>query len=155
MDINKNITLLLEHKEKYEAKITIKRTEHKVQITRSSESVDIFRSIIGDQIEVAESAYILLLDRGNQIISWKMLSSGGVNGTVMDPKIIGALALKSLASAVIICHNHPSGNKKPSATDIAITEKISSMLKSHDVNVLDHIILTKNGYLSFADDGLL
>jgi len=112
MNVNKNIALLLEHKEEYEAKLTIKRTEHKVQIQNPSQSIDIFRSIIGDQIEIAESAYLLLLDRAHQIIAWKTLSLGGVNGTVIDPKIIGALSLKSLASAIVICHNHPSGNKK-------------------------------------------
>jgi DNA repair protein RadC len=155
MNVNKNIALLLEHKEEYEAKLTIKRTEHKVQIQNPSQSIDIFRSIIGDQIEIAESAYLLLLDRAHQIIAWKTLSLGGVNGTVIDPKIIGALSLKSLASAIVICHNHPSGNKTPSSADIKITNKISKMLESHDVNLLDHIILTKNSHLSFAEEGLL
>jgi DNA repair protein RadC len=78
-----------------------------------------------------------------------------VAGTVVDIKLIAKYAIDCLASGVILAHNHPSGNLKPSNEDLAITKRIKEGLKTLDIQVLDHIILTSDGYLSFGDEGIL
>ena len=83
------------------------------------------------------------------------VSSGGITGTVADPRLILAAAIKSLAVAIVLAHNHPSGNLKPSQADEQLTAKIKEAAKYHDINVLDHIIVTPDAYYSFADEGLL
>lgn len=94
-----------------------------------------------------EYAYAIFLDRANQILGYFMISSGGVSGTIIDPKIVFQSALLSNASGIIIFHNHPSGNPVASRSDIQMTIKLSKAGK-----ILDHIIITEKGYSSFADD---
>jgi DNA repair protein RadC len=83
------------------------------------------------------------------------VSSGGVTGTVADPKLIFVAALKANACAIVISHNHPSGNLKPSQQDEQLTQKINQAGKFLDIKLLDHIIVTSEGYYSFADEGLI
>jgi len=83
------------------------------------------------------------------------ISIGGVSGTVVDAKLIFKKALEQLASAIILCHNHPSGNLKPSQADIDITRKLKQAGKTLDIDVLDHLIIAESGFYSFADEGLL
>ena len=89
------------------------------------------------------------------IIGKHEISKGGVSGTVADSKIIFKLAIENLASAIILCHNHPSGNLKPSDTDIKTTDKLKKAGLIMDIPILDHIIIADNGYCSLADEGLL
>ncbi len=84
-----------------------------------------------------------------------MISSGGVTGTVADPKVIFRSALEHNASSIILVHNHPSGQLKPSTADINLTKKLVSAGKSLEIPVLDHLIFADNGYFSFADEGML
>ncbi len=102
-----------------------------------------------------EEFWVLMLNRQNEIIELKQISSGGVAGTVVDPKVIFKSALQFLASGIILSHNHPSGNLKPSKADIAITNKLKSAGESLEINVLDHLIISEQGYYSFADEGII
>lgn len=98
-----------------------------------------------------EEFWILMLSRNNQIIKPYRVSDGGVSGTVADPKRIFKTALENNAVSLIICHNHPSGNLNPSAADVAITNKLVDAGKHLDIGVLDHLIVSNQGYYSFAD----
>jgi DNA repair protein RadC len=102
-----------------------------------------------------EEFYVIFLNRANKITGVQMVSSGSVSGTVADPKKIFKFAILNNASGIIIAHNHPSGNKQPSAADNTITKKIVDGGKLLDIQVLDHIIYTDNGYYSYADEGAL
>lgn len=102
-----------------------------------------------------EVFYVLFLNRNNEIIAEKQIFRGGVSATIIDPRIIFREAIHHLASAIILSHNHPSGNLTPSQADIEITRKLVSGGKVFDIQVLDHIIVSARGYYSFADQGLL
>jgi DNA repair protein RadC len=102
-----------------------------------------------------EEFLILLMNRNNQIMGWERISSGGVAGTVVDPKIIFKRALDKKASSIILAHNHPSGNLKPSAQDIKLTKSLVASGSLLDLPVLDHLIITESGFFSFADEGML
>ncbi len=101
-----------------------------------------------------EEFWILLLNRANGVIKKEKISTGGVAGTVADPKIIFKRALEETASGIILVHNHPSGNLKPSQADIDLTKKLREGAKLLDMQVLDHLIFTDNGYYSFGDMGI-
>jgi DNA repair protein RadC len=102
-----------------------------------------------------EEFWLLLLNRGNRVIKKEKISSGGISGTVVDPKVVFTKCLESGASQLIMIHNHPSGNLKPSKADLNITEKIHRAGKFLEISLLDHIIFTDHAYLSFADEGLM
>ena len=102
-----------------------------------------------------EEFWVLLLNRANRIIKAKSVSTGGISGTVADPKIIFKIALDHTASGIILVHNHPSGNLKPSEADKKLTKKIAASGSFLDIPVLDHIIYTDYGFFSFADESLL
>lgn len=127
----------------------------KVKITSSNDAFQIIKQFYFDDIDIFESFFILCLNRNNQTIAYAKISQGGVAGTVVDIKLIAKYAIDCLASAVILAHNHPSGNLKPSNEDLAITKRIKEGLKILDISVLDHLILTSQGYLSFGDEGIL
>ena len=95
------------------------------------------------------------MNRSNQVIDKKNISSGGVSGTVADAKIIFKMAIEKLASSFILCHNHPSGNLRASKADIELTKKLVEAGKNLDISILDHIIVGNNDYFSFADEGLI
>lgn len=98
---------------------------------------------------------VLFLNRANRIKHFEIISSGGMTGTVADPRIILKKALEEEAVSIILCHNHPSGNLKPSKADQELTEKIRQAAKYFDIQVLDHIIVSNEGYYSFADEGVI
>jgi len=98
---------------------------------------------------------ILLLNRANRIIHFEIVSEGGITGTVADPRIILKKALEYSATGIILCHNHPSGNLKPSHADEMLTKKIKNAASFLDILVTDHIIVSHEGYFSFADEGML
>lgn len=102
-----------------------------------------------------EEFWVLLLNRANGIIKKVQISKGGVSGTVVDAKIVFKNALEHLASSVILVHNHPSGTLKPSMEDIHLTNKLKEAGKLLDIPVLDHLIFTDNGYVSFIDEGIM
>jgi len=108
-----------------------------------------------DKIELLEEFKVLLLNRANRVLQILPVSQGGITGTVADPRLILAGALKAAACSIILAHNHPSGNLKPSNADQELTLKIKEAARYFDIKVLDHLILTIEGYYSFADEGLL
>lgn len=102
-----------------------------------------------------EQFWILCLNRNNKVINSRLISHGGVSGTVADPKVIFKMALEDLASGIILIHNHPSGNLKPSHADKKLTEKMLASGRLLEIPVLDHLIFTDEAYFSFADEGLI
>lgn len=108
-----------------------------------------------DTIELQESFKVLLLNRNSKVLGIYEMSLGSTCGTLVDPKLIFTAALKAAACTIIIAHNHPSGNTKPSEADKQLTQKISDGAKLLDIHLIDHIIVTCNGYCSFGDEGLI
>ncbi len=98
---------------------------------------------------------VIFLNRANKINDFKIISEGGITGTVADPRIILKKALEEDAVSIILCHNHPSGSLKPSRADEELTHKIKEAAKYFDIKVLDHLIVSDDGYYSFADEGIL
>jgi DNA repair protein RadC len=97
----------------------------------------------------------LLLNRGNKVLGWANISNGGITGTVADPLLIFQTALLTNATSIILSHNHPSGNRTPSSADIDLTRKVKSAGQILEIMVLDHVIVTTDGYYSFADEGII
>jgi DNA repair protein RadC len=98
---------------------------------------------------------VIFLNQANKIIHFEVISKGGITGTVADPRIILRLAIGLGAVGIIICHNHPSGNLNPSNADKAITKKIGDAASLMDIKLLDHIIVSDEGYFSFMEEGML
>ena len=98
---------------------------------------------------------VLFLNRSNKINHFQIISEGGITGTVADPRIILKRALEENAVSLILCHNHPSGSLKPSRSDEELTQKIKEASRFFDIKVLDHLIVSEDGYFSFADEGIL
>jgi DNA repair protein RadC len=98
---------------------------------------------------------VLFLNKANKINHFEIISRGGLTGTVADPRIILRIALEQEATSIILCHNHPSGNLRPSKADEELTQKIKTAARYLDILMMDHLIVSEEGYYSFADDGLL
>lgn len=127
----------------------------KMKITSSKNAAEYARNFFTDDLLIYESTFILLLNRSNNVDAYAKISQGGISGTIVDIRLIAKYALDTLASGVILIHNHPSGNLNPSPQDEAITHKTKEALKLIDVQFLDHLILAEEGYYSFADSGLI
>jgi len=127
------------------------------KIKSSSDAADIFyENWNHDTIELHESFKIMLLNNSNKVKGIYEISSGGITGTLVDVRILFAVVLKSLSTSIILAHNHPSGNIKPSEADKRITTKIKNASELLDIKLLDHLIITPNqSYFSFADEGIL
>ena len=133
----------------------VKKSEM-TQIKTSRQGYDVLREVFNaDTIDWLEEAIVLCLNNANKVVGFYKLSTGGVTGTVMDPRIVFTVALNCGASGIILAHNHPSGTLRPSQNDIDITHKIREGGKLLDIKLLDHVIVTDEGYYSFADEGKL
>ena len=130
------------------------KSTDRIKIIHSSEAVKVFRSF-WQNLEHVECAHLLLLNRQNQIIGRYFLAKGGMTAAIIDTRVIFQVALKSNATSIMMAHNHPSGNLEPSDADRKITKQIKEAGKFMDIPLLDHIILTEESYLSFADEGML
>ena len=108
-----------------------------------------------ETIEFIEEFKLMLLNRANRVLGLIDISLGGTAGTIADPKVIFAAAIKSNASGIILIHNHPSGNLKPSQQDLNLTKKIKAGGQILDIGVMDHLIITSESYFSFADEGMM
>jgi DNA repair protein RadC len=102
-----------------------------------------------------EEFWIILLGRASKVLGKELISKGGLSGTVADPKVIFHIALQHQASGIILIHNHPSGNLKPSQLDISLTKRLSEAGRMLDIQILDHLIIDDTGYYSFGDESLL
>jgi DNA repair protein RadC len=130
-------------------------TSSKTTITNSRDAYEILRDLFSeDTISLQDQFIILYLNRANRVIGSYQLSKGGLTGTIADVRLILSVALKTLATGLILAHNHPSGNLKPSEADKQITNKIRQAAKLLDIELLDHIIMSSEGYYSFMDEGI-
>jgi DNA repair protein RadC len=139
-----------------EIEITYRNKVNPSDLLKISNSNDCFLLLLdlwSNKMEYIEEFYILLLNKANKVLGVSKISEGGLSGTVVDPKRIFQVALKSNATSIILAHNHPSGNIKPSEADQKITQKCRDAGSLLDIVVLDHIILTAEQYYSFADEG--
>ena len=125
----------------------------KQKIHSSSEIAGYLHIVLKDY--AYEVFAVIFLNRANKINHFEIISRGGITGTVADPRIILKKALEEEATAIVLCHNHPSGNLRPSRADEELTLKIKEAAKYFDIRVLDHIIVSEDGYFSFADEGIL
>jgi DNA repair protein RadC len=124
--------------------------------TKIRSSADVYELMRPDMLdETCELFFCLFLDRANFVLKKQLISSGGTAGTVVDAKVIFKFAIEQLASSIVLAHNHPSGNLKPSAQDRRLTHNIKEAGKYLDIPVVDHVIFTDVGYFSFADEGIL
>ncbi|NND32402.1 MAG: DNA repair protein RadC [Saprospiraceae bacterium] len=125
----------------------------KPHIVDSKSAYEVIAPFLLDK--VTEEFWILYLDRSHRLIESCRISSGGVSGTVVDSKVVFSKALQLLASSIVLCHNHPSGQLKPSKYDLQITRKIKESGQMLDISVIDHLIVGHGNYLSMADEGLI
>ncbi|MCW3074595.1 MAG: repair protein [Flaviaesturariibacter sp.] len=125
-------------------------------IVSSADAFNVLRLLWEEgKMDLVEQFKVLFLNRANKVLCVFNVSSGGITGTVADPRLIFTAALRVNAVAVILSHNHPSGNLQPSRADEELTQKIKGAGALLDIKVLDHLILSSEGYYSFADEGLL
>lgn len=133
-----------------------RRGEEGVQISKigsSKDAFEILQPIMGELEH--EEFWILYLNNSNKVLHRAQLSKGGITGTLVDVRIVMKQSLELGAVAILLAHNHPSGNLKPSQADKNITQKIKTASESLDIKVLDHLIITQNDYFSFADNQIL
>lgn len=133
-----------------------RRAEESLPLTKISSSKVIFelmQPVIGELTH--EEFWIIYLNNANSVISKSQLSKGGITGTVVDVRLVFKMALELGATALILCHNHPSGSLKPSDADKQITQKLKRAGESLEIHILDHLIVTETGYFSFVDGGIL
>ena len=118
-------------------------------------SISKSKSQAGTALFCLEKFWIILLNRANSIIEIRPVSKGGVSATLVDPKIIFHEALQARASGIILSHNHPSSNPKPSESDLQLTQKLKEGGKLLEISILDHIIIAGASFYSFADEGTI
>lgn len=126
------------------------------ELQKISSSKDAFNALNQKLADLPhEEFWMILLNRANKIIKIESVSKGGISGTVVDVRLISKSAIENNTSSVILAHNHPSGNLKPSQSDIDITKKIKEALKLFDITLFDHLIIGDHAYYSFTDEGVL
>jgi DNA repair protein RadC len=144
---------------KYIAEIALAYTptrQDSIIIKCSNDAYECFlKSWNKDLLNLQEEFKVLLLNQANRVLGIVNLSKGGMTGTVVDTRILYAVALKSAAVGIILCHNHPSGNLSPSTADKKLVERVKDGCKTLDIKLLDNLIISTEGYKSFADEGLL
>ena len=137
----------------YKSKV---KASERPQVTTSKDVYELFKKYWDDnKIEFVEQFKILLLNRTNKVLGIYEISTGGLSGTVADPKVVFIAALKAAACHIILAHNHPSGNPAPSMADKEVTLLIMNALALIDVDVIDHVIVGNPGNFSFAEAGML
>lgn len=143
-------------KKAVEYSITAKKQDFEIVKVQSSNDASAFaRKFYHEDILIYESAFIMLVNRANNVIGYAKISQGGICGTQVDVRLIAKYAIDSLSAGVIFVHNHPSGNAKPSIEDKKISERLKEALRLFDIRLLDSIIITEDDYYSMADEGLI
>ena len=137
----------------YKSKV---KASERPKIVTSSDAYKVLQQTWDEgKIDLVEQFKVLFLNRANKVLAVFQASSGRITGTVADPRLILTAALKINAISIILSHNHPSGNLKPSHADEDLTNKIKHAAAFLDIKVMDHIIVSSEGYYSFADEGLV
>lgn len=141
------------------AEIKVSYSTNQVDKIKLTNCIEVFGFILSkwdmDIIEFQEECKIILVNRANFVLGIYELSKGGITGTVVDIRVILSVALKCNASGIILVHNHPSGNLKPSEADRKITRKLKDACNLLEINLIDHLIISKYGYFSFTQDGFV
>ena len=149
--MNEQILIASEIYIKYEPKV------HPLNRPRIQSAEDAYLNCLyflsNDNMNIKEEAVVLFLNRGNRVLGGYKVSSGGITGTIVDIRIILAIALKCLASGIILAHTHPSGELNPSKADKELTQKLKEAAKLMDISLLDHLVISTEGYYSFANEG--
>ena len=138
--------------------ITLKYSAPEVSgpiLNSSSASERFFRSVWADDMDAIERVYVAFMDASLTVKGYALLSSGGITGSVLDLRILFGMACKSLATALILAHNHPAGSLSPSKADVDVTRRAVEAGKLLDIKICDHVILTRSGLYSFADEGMI
>ena len=138
----------------YSLKASKKKFEQAI-IRCSNDSAAYARNFYHDDINIYESSFIILLNQAANTIGYAKISQGGICGTYVDVRIVCKYAIESLATSVILVHNHPSGRANPSQDDINICKKLNEALKVFNIRLLDNQIITENSFFSFLDEGLM
>lgn len=131
------------------------RPSDRKQFHGAEEVYNLIRPFFDEAIEYREMAVMLLHNRANRVLGVMELSIGGTVSTTMDVRMIFQAALKANATGIILAHNHPSGNKSASQADMTVTKQIKEAGKLLEIQVTDHLILTPEGFMSFANEGIL
>lgn len=134
---------------------SVVRPADRVKLTRSSDAEAVLRPFFEDIIEHMERMVVICINRVNEVLGIMEVSEGGTAGTVADPKVIFQVALKMNAHGLFLAHNHPSGNKSASKADLELTKRVKEAGRLLEIQVFDHLILTKESYFSFADEGIM
>ena len=134
-----------------------RKTVSRIKLTQSEDVANYVRDHVYQKgsIQYVEQFFVLLLDRRNCLYAYKQISSGGISATYTDPKLIFQTALLCHATQIIMVHNHPSGNIQPSLSDIQMTKRLKEVGDLLELPIIDHLIITDEGYYSFADEGRL
>lgn len=148
---SKNLLLVSEIELVYKPKI---KPSERLKLCSSKE---VYKTLLDswedDNIELYEQFKFILLNKHNKVLGIVPISRGGISGTIVDLRLIFATACKANATGIILAHNHPSGNLQPSQQDIQLTKKIVAAGEILDIKVMDHLIITKEGFRSFSDEG--
>ncbi len=141
------------------AEIKVSYSSNQVDKVKLTKCIEVFKFILSkwdlDIIEFQEECKIILVNRANFVLGIYDLSRGGITGTVVDIRVILSIALKCNASGIILVHNHPSGNLKPSDSDKKITRKLKDSCDLLEISLIDHLIISRNSFFSFNQDGFI
>lgn len=148
----KNIYVFDDIQIKYSPKL---KASERIKLENPDVAVNIFRQLFADNMQLTEAVAVLLLSKANKLLGTKIISTGGIDSTVIDQRIIFQLALKTNATGIILGHNHPSGNINPSEQDKSITKKVKNGCDILGFNLIDHLIITDEDSFSFANEGLI
>jgi DNA repair protein RadC len=144
-----NLSYIAEVELIYSTKV---KPSNRVKISSSKDAYEILNQTWNENtIELREEMKVILLNNSHKVLGIYNVSHGGITGTVADPKLIFA----ANATDIILAHNHPSGNSQPSKADIGLTNKCKEIGELFDIKILDHMIMTTEGYYSFADEGMM
>ena len=130
-------------------------TFEKIKISHPDDAYKFIKNFYSDDIEIYESFFILMLNRANETTGYAKISQGGIVGTVVDIRLIAKYCIESLCTGIVMAHNHPSGKLVPSNEDNNMTKRIKESLKLFDIDVIDHLIVSKEGYYSYQKDNKL
>lgn len=139
-----------------EVEISYKPAKTPVRLTGSRKAYEIFQQIWDPQLlHIQEQFYVLFLNHSHEVMCWRLLGTGTGSSCMVDIKLLATLACKTLAHSIIIAHNHPSGNLKPSKADKQLTEEVQAALSLLNITLVDHLIVSTNGYYSFLDEDMI
>lgn len=143
--------------ESYKYEIRARQVERfkEAEVKSSIEAYDYAMQFYHEDINIYESCFMIMVNNAGKIIGWMKISQGGISDTPVDARLVCKAALDTLATQVILVHNHPSGSTRPSRSDKALTAKIKTALELFSISLVDHIIVTEQKYFSFAEEGLI